>query len=265
MTESPEQPNEPPATEPTANPGHPEETPAPRPDLLTKAEALVILSALLWLPASTFSYLELLLLALYVTFAIRAYAGRPTARNAMLGMAILLSLWMPVVLTEASVWVVVPGVLALVACWVAMVLFYRPDSNAFFRTSEHAPNAQPATITAAGFLLVVSFLFWSPLANKFFPELMSLLLLVLVVSALLAIGGRRKARTVAAVAAALVMVPLTPFSWLGFADTGDVEIVVTVLLALVITCAGLKLLYLRGNDAYFERAEERRRIRKGLR
>jgi hypothetical protein len=232
------------------------------------AEALLIVSALLWIPVAA-TYLELVFLAVYVMFALRAFGGRPTARNAVLGMAILLSVWMTflvVAYAQVNPWGAVIGALALASSWAGVVLLYRPSSNAYFRTSEYAPRAQPGTITAAGFLLVVSALAWAPLVNEFLLQVMSLLLLVYVVFALRALGGRRKARSVVTVAAALLMVQLLPFAWWGITSpasvSGGQDIAVVNILAIAASCAGLLLLYLRGNDAYFHESEERRQLRK---
>ncbi|MDX3102073.1 hypothetical protein ACIBO5_08220 [Nonomuraea angiospora] len=235
------------------------------------AEALLIVSALFWIPVAT-TGLDLVWLAVYVLFSLRAFGGRPTARNAVLGTVILLSLWMTlfvVVYAQVNPWVAVTGVLALTSSWAGVMLLYRPPSNAYFRMSEHASYAQPGSITAAGFLLVLSALAWAPLVNDFLLQVMGLLLLVYVVFALLAVGGRRKARSMVTIAATLLMVQLLPFAWWGFTNptpsSVGQETAVVDILAIAASCAGLLLLYLRGNDAYFHNSEERRRLRKASR
>ncbi|MBE1592357.1 hypothetical protein ACFPOI_17080 [Nonomuraea angiospora] len=116
---------------------------------------------------------------------------------------------------------------------------------------------------------MLSALAWAPLVNEFLLQVMGLLLLVYVVFALLAIGGRRKARSIVTIAATLLMVQLLPFAWWGFTSSTPSSVgqdtAVVNILAIAASCAGLLLLYLRGNDAYFHNSEERRRLRKASR
>ena len=135
-----------------------------------------------------------------------------------------------------------------------------PDEPDNLPSAEPASNTRrrPQPLIVAGSLLLLAALPWLALIGGFTnprnPSGETLLLVVYLVAVIRTFKGGRIARLVTSVAAVLLIVLFAPISWLGFTDpnipTGDMYALITIM-AMLMTCAGVALLFVPSSNAHF--------------